>query len=461
MKSILLFDVSGIFRAAWHATEHAEIGEAFRRTVSFVHSNAAGFDGVGICVDMPPYKRREIAPDYKAQREQAPEALYEQQRAAISQLDKDGFRIFGAQGYEADDIIATVTAWAVEAGHEVTIYSADKDMLQLVNDRVTVISTATGAIYGPDEVKAKLGVSPEMVPDLLALAGDSADNIPGIAGCGVKTAAKWLAEHGGLGGVITNAAKLGDRFAKLVTDSKESLGVSWRLAQLMSDAPIKPEEIMQPKTAQQTAPEPVTEEAPTMTAEPEVIGAKDQQPVRTLARVEAVPPPAPAEWNKSLEPRDHGQAWGLAKMLHESRMFGDFPNPQAILAIIMTGRSHGLDAVTSLRGFHCIKGKASPSAQMMIGLVKRSPACEYFRLVRFDEKAATWETKRRGDPEPTVLTYTIEDAQIAGLLGNDQWKKRPKTMLRWRAGVELARLVYSDVVMGLYTPDELNEAQAA
>lgn len=457
MASIVLFDVSGIFRAAWHATEHQEIGEAFRRTVSFVAQNAAGFDHVGVCIDMPPYKRKEISPDYKAHREQAPEALHDQQRAAIEQLRKDGHRVFGAQGYEADDIIATLTAWATKQGHEVTIYSADKDMLQLVSQRVTVISTATKAIMGVEEVIAKLGVHPEIVPDLLALAGDASDNIPGIPSCGIKTAAKWLSEYGDLAGVVANANKLGERFAKAIVAAKESLAVSLRLTQLMADAPINPEEIMSKTPQQPTVIDAKLEEAPADEPKEET----PQEEPKVLARIEPTPPPAPAEWNKALEPRDANQAWTLSKMLHESRMFGDFPNPQAIMAIIMTGRSHGLDAVTSLRGFHCIKGKASPTAQMMIGLVKRSPTCEYFRLVRFDEKSATWETKRRGDPEPTVLTYTIEDAQLAGLAGGEQWKKRPKTMLRWRAGVELARLVYSDVVTGLYTPDEVSEFQAA
>jgi hypothetical protein len=121
----------------------------------------------------------------------------------------------------------------------------------------------------------------------------------------------------------------------------------------------------------------------------------------------------------------------------------------------MTGRALGMDTVASLRGFHLIKGKACPSAALLIGLVKRHPSCEFFRLVESSDRIATWETKRRGEPAPTRMSYTIEEANTCGLGSNDQWKKRPKTMLRWRAGVELARAVYSDVTAGLYAAEEM------
>lgn len=452
MKRIALFDLSGIFRAAWHASEHQEIGEAYRRTISTVHGAASDFDACGICIDRPPYMRKEIDPNYKAHREAAPQALYEQQSAAIEALRHDGLPVFGLDGYEADDIIATLCVWAVGAGHEVTIFSSDKDILSLVGERVSVISAATKQVYGPAEVKARFGVAPHLMPDLLALAGDASDNIPGVQGCGPKTAAKWLNEFGGLDGVLNNTDKLGDRFRPLVEAAREQLGISWRLAQLHTDLPVQPEDIMQKK-------EPMTTQTQTQ-AQPEETPAAVviEQPAEASGPLVRVEPAAPVEWNRALEPRDPTQAWRLAGMLYESRMFGDFPNPQAIMAIIMTGRSHGLDAVTSLRGFHCIKGKASPSAQMLIGLVKRHHVCEWFRLVDSNAEAAVWETKRRDEPEPTRLTYTINDAHGAGLLGGDQWKKRPQTMLRWRCGVELARVVYPDIVTGLYTPDELEES---
>lgn len=457
---IVLIDLSGIFRRHWHATEDQEVGEALKRTLSDVSAVVGEYDAVGICVDRPPYHRTKIDPSYKQNRAKASGMMHDQQRRCIAQLSEDGLHILGADGFEADDCIATACEWAVRAGHHVTILSADKDILSLVRDGVVVVSTATGQRFGHAEVLAKFGVPPDLMPDLLALMGDKSDNIKGIPGCGPKTAAGWLAEHGDLAGVINNADKLG-RFRELVEAARDSLGISWRLTQLATDVPINPEEIMQRKEPVKTeVQEPVAEEP---AAAPEVIEEQPRpKPQQAVARImPAQPPAAPQEWARSLEPRDQTQAWGLANMLFKSRMFGDFPNPESILAIVMTGRSHGLDAVTSLRGFHCIKGKASPSAQMMIGLVKRHPTCEYFRMVHSDGESATWETKRRDEPEPTTMTFTIEDARIAGLLGNDNWKKRPGVMCIWRCGVQLARIVYPDVVTGLYTPEELREVEQA
>jgi hypothetical protein len=119
-----------------------------------------------------------------------------------------------------------------------------------------------------------------------------------------------------------------------------------------------------------------------------------------------------------------------------------------------------MDTVASLRGFHLIKGKPCPSAALIIGLVKRHSSCEWFRFVSEEssDDVAVWETKRRGEPMATKLAYSVNDARAAGLLGNDQWKRRQKTMLRWRGGVELARVVYSDVTTGLYSAEEMEDA---
>jgi hypothetical protein len=177
--------------------------------------------------------------------------------------------------------------------------------------------------------------------------------------------------------------------------------------------------------------------------------------VHEVAMVKATP-----NTDMALEPMSPGQAWGIAQAMHRSRMFGDFPNPEAILAIIMTGRTFGMDTVSSLRNFSFIKGKASPSAALLIGLCKRDPMCEFFKLNETTPEIAVWETKRRDEPMPTVMSYTIEEAKQAGLIGSkpgDNWIARPKTMLRWRAGVELARVVYPDITSGLYTPEELAE----
>lgn len=476
-KRIALIDLSAIFRSAWHASEHAEVSAAYNKTLAAVVAAAAGYDHVAVCCDRPPYHRRDISKDYKAHREQAPAAMYEQAAAVEKTLADEGYCIVGSAGFEADDIIATLAKWSAAQGHEVVIHSADKDLMQLVGDSVSMVSTATGQKYGPDEVRQKWGVGPELIADLLALTGDKSDNIAGIPGVGPKTAAKWLTEIGPLEAILAKADELPERFREVVKQSRAVIATSWRLVQLM-DAPINPEIIMQSRDAKQTT----NEDPYTFDAEPEVIPAPQQarprpEPVKVAPAPEPEPEPvqdvqkqaapvvvdqptqalAPVEWKHSLEPRDPKQAWGIATALYKSRMFGDYPNPEAILAIVMTGRALGMDTVASLRGFHLIKGKACPSAQLLVGLVKRHAACEWFRLVESSDKVATWETKRRDEPKPTSMSFTIEDATAAALIGNDQWKKRPKTMLRWRAAVELARVVYPDITSGLYTVEEMDE----
>ena len=95
----------------------------------------------------------------------------------------------------------------------------------------------------------------------------------------------------------------------------------------------------------------------------------------------------------------------------------------------------------------------------MVALVLKSGLAQYFRLVESTDTSCTYETHRKGNPEPTSHTYTIEDAKLAGLLRNDNWLKIPKPMLRARCSSELGRIDYPDILAGLYTPDELGDAK--
>lgn len=467
---IALIDLSGVFRRHWHATEHEEIGEAYRKTINDVRGMTDGADHVAICVDRPPYKRRELSPEYKANREKSSTVLIEQLRAIEEELARQ-FHVIGAKGYEADDIIATL-AKALESDRGIMIYSADKDLMQLVNSNIRVKSTATWSEYGPAEVEGKFGVKPSQVADLLALIGDKSDNVAGIKGVGLKTAAKWLTEYGDLEGIMEAAGqgKLG-RFSDKIDGA--SLMRDLELVTLMTDAPINPGLIFEPIDLKEEPVQDVTLDAEVEyldamnEPEPERKPEPNPEPVKPIRVVEAamdahpqetaLAANVPREWGLALEPQSNEQAWRCAHMLYKSRMFGDWPNPEAIMAIVMRGRTMGIDAVTSLAGFHFVKGRPAMSAQMMIGLIKRNPMCEWFRFVGGDGSSATWETKHRAEPEPTRLTYTIQEAKDAGLVGGN-WSKRPQTMLRWRCGTELARLVYPDVVTGLYTPDELRES---
>ena len=111
-------------------------------------------------------------------------------------------------GYEADDLIATYTRKALEAGADVTIVSSDKDLMQLVSHRVTMLDTIKNRRIGPEQVQEKFGVPPDKVVDVQALAGDSTDNVPGVPGIGIKTAAQLINEYGDLETLLQRASEI-------------------------------------------------------------------------------------------------------------------------------------------------------------------------------------------------------------------------------------------------------------
>jgi hypothetical protein len=129
--------------------------------------------------------------------------------------------------------------------------------------------------------------------------------------------------------------------------------------------------------------------------------------------------------------------------------------PGDVLAILLTGAELGLGPMASLRGVYVVKGRPCISAQMMVGLVQASPACEFFRLVESTPERATYEAKRKGHPEPTKLTWTLEQAKAAKLTGNGTWQAYPAEMLRARCASALARAVFPGEILGLYAKEEL------
>lgn len=134
--------------------------------------------------------------------------------------------------------------------------------------------------------------------------------------------------------------------------------------------------------------------------------------------------------------------------------------PSDVLVILLHGRELGISPMTALSEIYVVEGKPAASAALKVGLCKAKPTvCEYFRMVESTEKRATFETKRAGDPEPTRLTWTIEQAARANLLGKTNWKGYPEAMLRSRCESALASLVYPDLVKGLSTQDELEEVK--
>lgn len=158
-----------------------------------------------------------------------------------------------------------------------------------------------------------------------------------------------------------------------------------------------------------------------------------------------------------FQPATFQEVVDLAKVLSQANIIPSAlrGKPNDVAAIVLHGASLGIDAMSAIRSMHIIEGKPTLSADLMVGLAKRSPVCEYFILVESTDEVATWETKRRGDPKPVRLSFTIAQARAAGLTGKSTWKAYPAAMLRARGASGLGRAVYSDLFAGVYDPDEL------
>ncbi|HPB30996.1 MAG TPA: 5'-3' exonuclease H3TH domain-containing protein, partial [Candidatus Sumerlaeota bacterium] len=189
-----------------------------------------------------PSFRVQIYPEYKANRPEMPQDLQIQIPIVFRLVDAMGIKRIVMDGYEADDLIATLCHHAEEQGWETRIVTADKDLFQLVTSRTHVLRFTKDTIeeYDPEAVRAKMGVPPERIADLLGLMGDSTDNIPGISGIGPKTASNLLRDHGDLETVLKNAAGLKNpRMKEKLLSGAESARLSLQLATVARDIPLE------------------------------------------------------------------------------------------------------------------------------------------------------------------------------------------------------------------------------
>ena len=183
--------------------------------------------------------RNDIYPEYKAHRPEAPEELVPQFALIREATKACNLPCIEQEGFEADDIIASYACAARDAGIEVTVVSSDKDLMQLVGDGVSMLDPMKNKLIGPDEVAEKFGVGPDKVVDVQALAGDSVDNVPGVPGIGIKTAAQLIHEYGDLEGLLGRAEEIKQpkRREKLI-DNAEMARISLQLVTLKKDVPL-------------------------------------------------------------------------------------------------------------------------------------------------------------------------------------------------------------------------------
>ena len=215
-NTLLLVDGSSYLYRAFHALPDLRSPDgyptgAMHGMVNMLRRLRADFPAAYIaCVFDAKGKtfRDDLYPEYKATRASMPEDLAKQIEPIHEVVRHMGWPILMVDGVEADDVIGTLAAQATARGLKTVVSTGDKDLAQLVNDKVMLINTMSNEKLDEAGVLAKFGVAPNRIIDYLTLIGDTVDNVPGVTKCGPKTAVKWLALHGSLDGVIENAASI-------------------------------------------------------------------------------------------------------------------------------------------------------------------------------------------------------------------------------------------------------------
>jgi DNA polymerase-1 len=182
--------------------------------------------------------RDELFADYKATRPPMPDELRAQIQPILDAVEAMGLPLLRVEGVEADDVIGTLCAQAGNRGLQVLVSTGDKDLAQLVTDKVTLINTMNDTRMDRDAVKAKFDVWPEQIIDYLALVGDSSDNIPGVPKVGPKTAAKWLNEYDSAAGIVEHGDEIKGKVGESLRDNVDSLNLSKELATIRTDVDL-------------------------------------------------------------------------------------------------------------------------------------------------------------------------------------------------------------------------------
>jgi len=427
--SLALIDFSSLFHRLWNVNRV----EVEHKCLSFV--SRLNEDEVIICLDSPPYERKKEAPSYKANRDVPDPELVGLLRSTIDKLADDGYKIARCDGWEADDVIATLVTQNTEDG--VVVYGTDKDILQVCDLKVPFT----------DEVKtpeSTLGVPRELVVDYLSLVGDSSDNVQGVSGIGPKTAVKMLQKFGTLKGirdaVKTHPESFTEKTSVAIYEAEEWLDQTVKLITLRTDLEISFEK-RERKEVEYVECETVEQDQSQSTSH------NNDEPHYIVKH-------EPVDYRHSLEPVGIEQAFRFAQMAVRSALYPKFKSPEQCMMVVMRGKAFGLDATTSLDSIDMIQGKPTLKAQLIAGIIMSSPKCEFLECVSLSSDSCTWETKRVGNRSMQSRTWTIKDAERMGLASKDNWRKQPDVMLQWRCLTALARQVYPDLMLGIYAPEE-------
>lgn len=196
-------------------------------------------DALVVSFDSPlPTDRHRVYEEYKAQRPPAPDDLVVQMPYIKRIVQALGIRICEVPGYEADDVLATLAVRSASEGVDAYIVSGDKDMLQVLNEHVWIYDPVKDRVVGREDVLKRFGVPPERVPEIMALTGDTADNIPGVKGIGEKTACEILKEHT-IEDILASPGLIRrERLRRLIEENRDAIIVSLTLARVDRDVPV-------------------------------------------------------------------------------------------------------------------------------------------------------------------------------------------------------------------------------
>jgi len=252
-KKLVLVDGSSYLYRAYHAlppltTSRGEPTGAIHGVLNMLNKLAREqeTEHFAVVFDAPGKTfRDDLYAQYKANRPPMPDDLRPQIEPILDAVKGMGLPLLRIEGVEADDVIGTLCRRAVDAGMDVLVSTGDKDMAQLVSDKVTLVNTMTDTVLDRDGVKNKFDVYPEQIVDYLGLVGDSSDNIPGVPKVGPKTAAKWLHEYDSIAGIIEHADEIKGKVGESLREHIEQLLLSQKLATIVQDVelPQTPDEL--------------------------------------------------------------------------------------------------------------------------------------------------------------------------------------------------------------------------
>jgi DNA polymerase-1 len=254
-KPIVLVDGSSYFYRAFHAlpslsTQDGQPTGALLGVLNMVYKLLDDYapERMAVVFDAPGKTfRDDLYADYKANRSAMPDELRSQIEPLIEAIEKMGIAVLRVGGVEADDVIGTLAKRAAESGLSTLISTSDKDMAQLVDERISLVDTmprmgrdkpSTTTPVDAAAVRKKFGVGPDRIVDYLALVGDTSDNIPGVKDVGPKTAAKWLEQYGSLEQVMAHADDIGGRAGERLRDALDQLPLYRQLATIDCDCEL-------------------------------------------------------------------------------------------------------------------------------------------------------------------------------------------------------------------------------